>query len=121
MGIKVYGADTVIKNMNKEIVKIKTVTSQRLLEVGLLVKGRSMKITPVDKGNLYNSAYSNLDKTNPVRPFVEIGYTASYAVYVHEMPETYNFTKPGTGPKFLERALNESIKEIIAHLNRPIV
>jgi hypothetical protein len=41
-----------------------------------------------------------------------VGYTAEYAAYVHEMPETNNFTTEGTGPKFLERAPRENRDEI---------
>jgi len=33
---------------------------------------------------------------------VEAGLAADYAAKVHEMPDTSNFTEPGSGPKFLE-------------------
>jgi hypothetical protein len=117
---KVYGINRVLKNLNNELSTIKTVTGQRLFACGLLVKNRSVKITPIKTGNLRGSSYVVLDETEP-RPFAEIGYTANYAAYVHEMPAEYNYTMKGTGPKFLERALNDSRKEIVAYLSKKIV
>lgn len=32
----------------------------------------------------------------------EVGFSAEHALPVHQMPEDYDFTTPGTGPKFLE-------------------
>jgi hypothetical protein len=118
--VKIHGADKVLRNLNKELKKIETVTMKRLYTVGLLIKERSIEITPAKTGNLRGSAYCTLF-SDPTRPCVEIGYTASYALYVHEMPTTYNYTTPGTGPKFLEKAVNRSRKEIIAYLSRNIV
>lgn len=46
---------------------------------------------------------------------VLIGGLASnlvYAAYQHELPEGSRFTTPGTGPKFLERALDQQQEAI---------
>lgn len=70
----------------------------------------SAQITPPEKkGNTYSSlvTYGN--------------DTVNYAYFVHEnMPQAYpdkNYTRPGSGPKYLERAVdekftNENIKEV---------
>ena len=47
-----------------------------------------------------------------------VGYTAKYAPYVHEMPSSFNYTKPGTGPKFLEKAIKNNIKTILDIIQR---
>jgi hypothetical protein len=120
-GVTVTGTDKVLKNLNSELSKIKMVTKARLYTCGLLVKGRSVKITPIKYGNLRGSAYVTPVEETARGATVEIGYTAYYAPYVHEMPTTYNYTKAGTGPKFLEKALRESKKEIIAYLKGKIV
>jgi len=44
-------------------------------------------------------------------PWAVIGYTASYAAFVHEMDRVYK--APGTNWKFLENAVNESREDII--------
>lgn len=70
----------------------------------------SAQMTPPEKkGNTYSSVltYGN--------------DTVNYAYFVHEnMPQAYpekNYTRPGSGPKYLERAVdemftNENIKEV---------
>lgn len=109
--VKVTGTEKVLRNLNLEMKKIKRLTKSRLYACGLLVKNRAVKITPIKTGNLRGSAYVTPIDT-AAGPQVEIGYTAYYAPYVHEMPEDYNYTKAGTGPKFLERGLKQAIGEI---------
>ena len=55
--IKWQGMDVVLKNLNKEIGKIKGATVDGLLEAALLIKGDAQRVTPVDTGNLRASAY----------------------------------------------------------------
>lgn len=112
--IKWVGLDTVIKNLNKEIEEIKGRTVKGLLQAGLRVKADAQRITPVDTGNLKSSAYVLWggggrsvqqigeavlkdqeqhdqilsERTNKLSsfndPFAEVGYTANYALKVHE-------------------------------------
>ena len=42
-----------------------------------------------------------------------IGYTAKYAAWVHGMPNDVNWTTPGTGNKFLEKAIRRNTREIL--------
>ena len=112
MTVKVKGQAKVLANLNKQILKIKGRTLKGLYTAALLVKNRAVKITPYRLGNLAGSAYVTPVKSL-TKPIVEIGYTAVYAPIVHEMPASYNYTKPGTGPKFLEKALRSSAKDII--------
>ena len=119
-GVRVYGVDRVLRNLNTEINKIKAVSKQRLFACGLLIKNRSLKYTPIKTGNLRGSCDVIPDETSR-GPVVYISYGAYYAPYVHEMPESYNFTKPGTGPKFLERALVDEREKVLAYLSKRIV
>jgi len=58
MGIKVIGGKTVMKRLRKEIRKIEGKISRvGMLKVGRLVMDRSKGLTPVDKGNLKESAF----------------------------------------------------------------
>jgi hypothetical protein len=50
---------------------------------GLLVQAASQKEVPVDQGNLKNSAFTRAHFGQFVKE-VRVGYTAGYAVYVHE-------------------------------------
>lgn len=55
--IKIKGMDKVLKNLAREIKKIKGRSQAGLLEAGLKVKADAVKQTPVKTGNLHNSAY----------------------------------------------------------------
>ncbi|GAG31886.1 unnamed protein product, partial [marine sediment metagenome] len=55
--IKWKGLDKVLKNLNKEIQKIEGRTQAGVTEAALYIKRESQKKTPMDLGNLVNSAY----------------------------------------------------------------
>lgn len=80
--------------------------------IGLIVKADAVKNAPIDTGNLRGSAFTNVEDDG-----VSIGFTASYAPFVHEMVDMK--TADGRkGPKFLERAVKENEQRIIEELKR---
>ena len=72
----------------------------------LELEADSVDLVPVDEAVLQRS--SRVEKTSEG---YTVGYYTDYAVYVHEMPGGYNFTKPGTGPKFLQRPFEKRMKD----------
>jgi hypothetical protein len=46
-------------------------------------------------------------------PMVIFGYTVSYAAYVHENMEAKNWSRPESGPKFLESAINRNYDKML--------
>lgn len=116
------GLNKVVKNLNTEIDAIKGRSIKGLLRAGLMVQARSQKRVPVEYGKLRSSAYTR--KSQASANTVEIGYSAAYALFVHENMEAKWKGQPrksGIGvywgphgePKFLERPLYESKPEII--------
>lgn len=106
------GMSTVLGNVSRQMAKVKVKGQGALARAALLVKRKSMELCPVgDTGNLVNSHETEVVPSG-LSLKAEIRVTADYAIYVHEMPETYHFRKPGSGPKFLERALYENQKAI---------
>ena len=103
----VYGVDIVLKNLNKEIGNIEKRTDAGLNAAALFVRGEAQKKTPIDTGNLRNSAYTDRLK----HLSYVIGYTAYYAPFVHEINKKYR--APGTSWKFLELALKENVRKIL--------
>ncbi|MBD3405120.1 MAG: hypothetical protein GF411_03170 [Candidatus Lokiarchaeota archaeon] len=92
----------------------------RLERVGRIVQSEAVKRCPVDTGFLAGSAYYGLG-TSSKKPSVEIGFNASYAVYVHEVKKRYTgvdesrFGKAGNdwkGWKYLERAIEDNLDKI---------
>lgn len=91
----------VLLNLNKEIQGIALRTKAGVRAAALKVKADSVRFTPIDKGNLRASAYVNSGDSVLMGPYAEIGYTAFYAPFVHEISK--NYTKGGW--KFLQRAV----------------
>ena len=66
---------------------------------GLFLQRKSMEIVPIDTGNLRGGAFTRKEgQRYNTRVFV--GYTAKYAVYVHEDPDARH--KEGKSYKYLE-------------------
>lgn len=85
---------------------------------GLLIQREAQKKVPVETGNLRGSAYTQRSVKG-----VEVGFSAEYAIFVHENMEQKlkgeprpsglgTYWNPG-GPKFLEKAVSDNVKELI--------
>jgi hypothetical protein len=111
----ISGMDEVLRRLNKEIGEIKGCTRSGMRQSALLVKRRSVQRTPVDTGNLRNSAYTEVHDT--LRgPGAVIGYTAAYAPYVHEVTHSKRgrpIVHRAGQVKFLESAIKESVGDIL--------
>ncbi len=101
-------------NLIKALGKMKQDTVKGVRLATAHVKIESQKLVPVDEGNLKASAYTSVS-VGSYGVAGEIGYTAEYAVYVHEAPMTLKGEeRPGKGffwdpqgtatNKFLENA-----------------
>lgn len=86
--MKLEGMDKVLARLNKEIAGIEGRTYGGILKAGIFVQGEAMRETPRDTGNLVGSAYTQGLKKRE-NPVVEIGYSASYAPFVHEINKNY--------------------------------
>lgn len=107
--VRITGLNDVLKKLNREIKGIKKRSKAGLTSAGLLVKRRSIQKTPVDTGFLRSSAYMLIGERSYGGPFVEIGYSASYALPVHEQNNNYIVGEW----KFLETALRMSHRDIV--------
>lgn len=110
--IKFRGKKQVLSNLNRAIVKIEGNTAKGMLAAGLFVEGESNEIVPQKLGGLIGSSFTSVGKIAK-NIIVRIGYTVGYAPFVHEMPESNNFTKPGTGPKFLFKTVTKNAQKIL--------
>jgi hypothetical protein len=98
------GGDEVLRNLNREIAKLRGRTRFGVYKAALLVRRESQRLTPVDQGNLISSAGTE-SVGSEEQPASVIYYTASYAPFVHEDLEARHTN--GTA-KFLEKALLEN-------------
>lgn len=122
MVAKLKGQSKVLNNLNKEIEKIKNASFEGLLKGALIIERESNKRVPIETGVLRASSY--VRKNQDGRKSVVIGYSSSYAIFVHENMEMTlkGLPRPSGigvywGPKgeakFLERAIAEKSKEVL--------
>lgn len=106
----VSGLSNVLNNYKKTVKSIINSSSKETKKIALRIEADSNEIVPKKFGVLVNSSFTSF---NPFTRKATVGYTANYVGFVHEMPESYNYTSPGTGPKFLTKAINQNINDIV--------
>ena len=129
------GLDQVLRNLKKETDKIVGKTMKGLIRAAIIVR-RDMEQTepkiPVDTGNLRSSYFlvtstgETLDGQNPGvpkiqnnGPYVAMGFSANYAVQVHEAVNI-KFKRPGSGAKFLESAVDRNAGAILEMIQKEV-
>ncbi|HAK3593332.1 TPA: HK97 gp10 family phage protein [Salmonella enterica] len=89
MGAKVTGVSQAVSNMNKLIDDIQGRKAVRGMQSALLILcAASAKEVPVDTSTLVNSQFREID-FNGTLLTGRVGYSANYAVYVHDAPGKY--------------------------------
>ncbi len=110
IGRGLSGLDTVLRNLNREIERIERRSRAGMYRAVNIVGGQAKVYTPVDTSNLINSQYTDvIEQAQGITGI--IGYTASYAMEVHEIDR--NYRKPGSRWKYLETALFEKSDEVL--------
>ncbi len=81
--VKIKGVQNVLRNLNSEIKKIENRSEAGLLEASLLIKKEAVKQTPVDTGNLRNSAFVIAQHKSPTNPGNFKGKNKEEMAYQH--------------------------------------
>jgi hypothetical protein len=113
---KMVGLSKVVRAMSGQVKRMRRKTRAGLRRGGYIILRRSKQMCPVETGNLRGSgSLTVIDE--PKGPVLEIGYyDVDYAIVVHETPK--NYTAPGTGWKYLERAVTEKQREALAVMRK---
>lgn len=111
---QVEGLSGILKSLNKAVTDIEKKSMGGLLAAGQMILGEAKKPVnvPIQYGNLRNSGYVQKGQDGH---FVEIGFGASYAIFVHENLEAFH--KKGRA-KFLEIPLNENKEKAFEIIRR---
>lgn len=107
------GIENFQRSVNNIIKKVNDNTMKGLIGSAILIRRHMDKVEPtipVDTNNLRGSWFATPDSFQRA---VRIGFSANYAIWVHENMENKNFTRKGSGPKFLESALKANVKTIL--------
>lgn len=112
--IKVVGTDKVLRNLAKANKQLTRALSAGIIDSTTFIERESNKIAPKDSGFMREQSSFTTDVNKKGSILIgRVGYDAMYAPFVHEMPESNNFTTSGSGPKFLEKTIkrrNEILK-----------
>tara|TARA_R110000751_G_scaffold152635_1_gene257750 strand:- start:5668 stop:6120 length:453 start_codon:yes stop_codon:yes gene_type:complete len=77
-----------VKKLTQQLISTKTNNAKALrrglYKAGLQLQRESMKIVPIQTGHLRASAFTR-NVGSDSRPVVHVGYTAKYALFVHEI------------------------------------
>ena len=76
------GLNRVMSNLSRSVSKIEGATVGGLLAGGLIIQGEAQRRVPVHYGKLRASAYTR--KSPKRKEAVEVGFSAAYALWVHE-------------------------------------
>lgn len=144
--LQVRGVAAAVDQLNREAGKVKGLTRKAIIKCALEIKRDAVIRAPIDTGNLRSSAFcawgsgsqssgafqgdkaadlqsghtALVNKANAslssLLPEAIVGFTANYALYVHEDGQRRNWK----GVKFLERAITENIPLLRAILRDTI-
>ncbi|QLB40799.1 HK97 gp10 family phage protein [Mannheimia pernigra] len=114
MGIKVKGIKQTKRQLRQLIGDIHATKATRAMyRILNAVAPLAAYYTPVDTSTLINSQFTEME-LNGTRLTGRIGYSANYAVYVHDPRVKQNFRKSSAKKQFLTAALKESQSSIQA-------
>lgn len=105
------GLNVVLANLNRQVMRMERRSVGGTRKAALIVRKRAQELVPRDTGKLVGSAYTQV-WVEPSGPVAVIGFSAEYAIFVHEIDKNYTVGQW----KYLETALKEKSREILAAL-----
>lgn len=114
MGAKVTGIREAQVNLNKLIGDIQGRKAVRAIQSALLIGGAQAALyTPIDTSTLINSQYRDIS-VNGMLITGRVGYSANYAVYVHDPSIPQKFRRATAQKEFLTKGFDDEREQIDA-------
>jgi hypothetical protein len=114
----ISGFHEIIQNLNVQCLAITGGGKEGWLHVAKHIR-RDMEVNqpyiPIDKGNLI-ATWQASPLTEGTKHGVRMGFSANYALWVHEMLGDVKWSRPGSGPKFLQKAIERNHEQILSIL-----
>ena len=122
MGVKIKGVKAAQRRLDAVVEDVRTRKAVRAIKSAMFIIGaESALMTPMDTGILVNSQFQET-MINGTRITGRIGYSANYAVYVHNasgimkgLPRPNNrgnYWDPSGEPKFLTKAAEKTRRQV---------
>lgn len=114
------GLDKVLRNLEKEKEDMNNKSYIAVRKAAEFVLDKAIPLTPMSplgsktSGNLRRSGKTKVVNRNGEKVGIITfgGGEVSYALRIHEAPSNWNWSEPGTGPKYLERPLRENVDKV---------
>ncbi|HAH9736196.1 TPA: HK97 gp10 family phage protein [Escherichia coli] len=114
MGIKVSGISQAQKNLNALIGDIQGRKVVRAVQSALIIGGSQAALyTPIDTSTLLNSQFRDIT-VNGIRVTGRVGYSANYAMYVHDPNVPQTFRRATAQKEFLTKGFEDTRRQIDA-------
>ncbi len=111
------GMETVTHGLNAKLKQYQSLSVNGIRRSIILIREDMEKVPPMvpkDTGTLAASWDQTIGTNAKGDPGAIFGFTANYAVYVHEMVgEEINWNRKGSGAKFFQAAIRRNFKTII--------
>lgn len=118
MGVKVKGISAAKRNIDAIIDNVQGRKVVRALQSAMIIGSSQAAIyTPIDTSTLLNSQYRELS-VNGTRVTGRVGYSANYAVYVHDPNIPQTFRRATAEKEFLTKGFADTKKQIEAAIAR---
>ena len=125
--VQLEGVRELVAKLNAAPRQVRQAAQEGVNRFAEHVRVEAIKVTPRKTGTLRRSARTEEDRRWWHRDTAAAkisfgGAAAGYAVYVHEAPVKWNWTVPGTGPKYLENTVKRlgTPQGVNQHLVPPI-
>jgi len=118
MGVKVRGIRQAQQNLNALIGDIQGRKAVRAIQSALIIgSSQAALYTPIDTSTLLNSQYREVTASG-TRIVGRVGYSANYAVYVHDPNIPQNFRRSTAQKEFLTKGFEDSRDAISAAIKK---
>ncbi|MGL4725620.1 MAG: HK97 gp10 family phage protein [Scandinavium sp.] len=114
MAVKVRGIREAKANLNRLIDDVQGRKVVRALQSALIIGGSQAALyTPIDTSTLINSQYREIE-VNGTRVTGRVGYTANYAIFVHDPNVPQTFRRATAQKEFLTKGFEDTKRQIDA-------
>lgn len=118
MGIKIRGVEQAKRNLDAVIDDIQGRRALRAIQSVLIIgSSQAALYTPIDTSTLLNSQYREATASG-TRIVGRVGYSANYAVYVHDPNIPQNFRRATAQKEFLTKGFEDSRDAISAAIKK---
>lgn len=120
MGAKVRGIRQAKANLDRIIKDVQGRKVVRALQSAMLIgSSQAALYTPIDTSTLINSQFREIT-ANGVRVTGRVGYTANYAVFVHDPEVKQTFRRATAQKEFLTKGFEDTRGQIDAAVKKEL-